>query len=257
LYKAKHVSAQGLVEAVQALFISRNVQRFPVRITASVETNSVIVIGSEELVEEVSHLLEVLDQAQSKVQIEVLLLALPSDETRRQGDDLRKLSGPAGDVMTTIDQMTMDGEAKILNQFSLNAIENQPAMVQVGEQAPRITGAMTRPGREGARPFPPAVQTQTYNMGTMMQLTPKVSDDEQVLVQMQFEKSFAAPPESGVTITSDEEGEPIKSTGIITMTLKQNLRIESGYAEAFTASTSIGGERPLGVRYVLVVAVQL
>lgn len=190
---------------------------------------------------------------QKMIQLDLLLLALPADQTKRQSDSIGELTGPIAEVLERIDALTAEGEAKILNQFSLNSIEGDAVMVQVGQRTPRITGVQTRATREAARPFPTMVQTQVENVGTLARLQTQITTDQKLLLNLQFEKSFAAPADSGVTLGADEEGGKIKASGIITMSLSQTVQIESGHASALVVSTSIDGEKSRSVRYVLVV----
>ncbi|MEX0794615.1 MAG: hypothetical protein WD045_15875 [Pirellulaceae bacterium] len=192
----------------------------------------------------------------AKIHIDLLLLVLPADQSKRQSESMGQLTGPIEQVMQRIDELTAAGEAKILNQFSLTAIEDQETMIQVGQRTPRITGAQTRATRDAARPLQSIVQTQTENVGTLARIQTQVNG-QQVLLNLQFEKSFAAPVESGVTIGTDDEGEDIKTTGTITMTLSQTFQVESGHTEAMAVSTNVEGGTAQSVRYVLVVGAGL
>lgn len=187
------------------------------------------------------------------IQLDLLLLALPADQTKRQSESIDQLSGPIEQVMERIDALTAEGEAKILNQFSLSTIENVEASVQVGQRTPRITGVQSRPTREAGRPFPNSVQTQVEYIGTLTRIQAKVDSEQQVLLTIHFEKSFSTPLESGITLGTDDEGGDIKATGIITMTLSQTVQVESGHVKTLAVSTNIDGEKSQSVRYVLVV----
>ncbi|MEX1042951.1 MAG: hypothetical protein WDZ51_20115 [Pirellulaceae bacterium] len=191
----------------------------------------------------------------AKIHVDLLLLVLPADQSKRQSDSMGQLTGPIEQVMARIDELTAAGEAKILNQFSLTAIEDQETMIQVGQRTPRITGVQRLSTRDAAR-LQNLVQTQTENVGTLARIQTQVNG-QQVLLNLQFEKSFAAPTESGVTIGTDDEGGDIKTTGLITMTLSQTFQLESGHAEAMAVSTNVEGGTAQSVRYVLVVGAGL
>jgi len=195
------------------------------------------------------------EEPQKTIQLELLLLALPADQTKRQSESIGQLTGPIEQVMERIDALTAEGEAKILNQFSLSTIENDAVTIQVGQRTPRISGAQSLPRRDpgGARPFVTNVQTQIENVGTVARLQARLNAEQKLLLNLQFDKSFAAPEDTGIAIGTDDEGGEIKASGIITMSLSQTVQVESGHAAALVISTSIDGEKSQSVRYVLVV----
>jgi len=109
---------------------------------------------------------------------------------------------------------------EILSRPQIMTLDNQPAFIQVGQRVPRIVG--TQLNEVG--------QTNNItleNVGLIMGVTPRISPDGLVVMEIDAEKSDVGPEEDGIPV-SISEGQVIRSPRINTTTAQTTVSALSG-----------------------------
>jgi type II secretory pathway component HofQ len=101
------------------------------------------------------------------------------------------------DPAAKVAELEKQGRIASLTRIQLTTLENQPAELRVSEQTPTVTGRTRVGGGRGAPPgaTPGFATSFTFqNVGSQLQVTPKVAADGSVLVELKFEQSRLSPP---------------------------------------------------------------
>jgi hypothetical protein len=224
VYSPRTAPAQVLADTLRNIF-----DREPaIRIIAESTSNSLVISAPERLLADVTRLLPELDRERRMLQFEVLLVErkVPAEaggreESREQSE---ALAGKIEEVLNRVGAAEMKGELAVLNRFSLTSVEGQKAMAQLGLKLPRITGtSITQRGRANA--------VMMENIGTMLQLASRVQPDGVVVVELEFEKSYAGGPEEATVILEDERpggGQPTTTSPIHSLIVRQTLELKPG-----------------------------
>jgi hypothetical protein len=149
-----------------------------------------------------------------------------------------EVAEPLGDVTAKqVLDLEKTGKLRSLIKFRLATLEEQPAFVQVGELAPRVTGRTVigsrgfaggpgGPGGAGGRGGQMPQSMPNYsdvNVGTIAQVTARVDDDGAILAQLYVERS-TLPPEARQAGALDQNPPP----GIARILSQSTLRLAAG-----------------------------
>jgi type II secretory pathway component GspD/PulD (secretin) len=137
-----------------------------------------------------------------------------------------------------IAQLQRDGAASLLKRIQVTALENSRAMVQVGEVQPVVAGqnfvggGPFGGGRGGGQAEGRQAQRvyQMESTGTLVEVTPRVSADDRVLLDLSFEMSRLAPE------ARPEPDQPADFTpqGKTTATLRTSVGVPNGQTVTLT-----------------------
>lgn len=130
------------------------------------------------------------------------------------------LSASSDAVSVLIRALQESRRTEVLGRPQIMTLDNQSAFIQVGERVPRITG--TR--------FDSRVQTNTIeleNTGLILGVTPRISPDGMVVMEIDAEKSELGPEAKGVPV-SVVEGSVIRSPTIEVTTAQTTVSAASG-----------------------------
>jgi len=185
-------------------------------------SNSLLVGGPPEAVEEVERLVDRLDQPAVMVRLEVLIVEVPAGKVK-VGTSEPKAEGRRGERAAAepirLDQLPEQTE--ILARAQLTTLSNQPAFIQMGRREPRITGSTkTATGTVNS--------VTVENVGTIVGLTPRVGADRAVTINVDIEDSRAGPAEQGTPIAVFSEGETVRMPNVDTLKVQTTLRIPDG-----------------------------
>jgi len=177
------------------------------------------------------------DSRTHSIRIQVLLVESSNDLGQ---DELQKLSGPSGSVMKTLMQLAADDKAAIVNHAELTVLEEQKAMLQIGETVSVRTGTIRSRAELESRTY------QNVSVGTLISLMTKVVDDH-VVIDFDFSKSFVKPRE-------DDDSE--RREGTTQLTHQSTLRIKNGDAQLVARMMSHeSGQEPAAAH--LIVAAEI
>jgi type II secretory pathway component GspD/PulD (secretin) len=109
----------------------------------------------------------------------------------------------------------------VLSRPQVMTLDNQPAFIQVGQRVPRITGTTINETGQ--------VNTiQLENVGIILGVTPRISPDGLVVMEIDAEKSDVGPESEGIPISIAADGQVIRSPRINTTTAQTTISASSG-----------------------------
>jgi type II secretion system protein D len=117
------------------------------------------------------------------------------------------LSASSESVSVLLRALERSQRSQIISRPQVQTMDNQTAFVQVGAKVPRIIGA-TNTGLT----VTPIIND--INVGIIMQVTPRVSPDGAIVMQIYTEKSTVGPDATGIPIAVDANGNAIRSPQI-------------------------------------------
>ena len=109
----------------------------------------------------------------------------------------------------------------VLSRPQVMTLDNQPAFIQVGQRVPRVTGTSTNE----------VGQTNTVtleNVGLILGVTPRISPDNLVVMEIDAEKSAVGPLSEGIPISISANGQVITSPRIDTITAQTTVSALTG-----------------------------
>lgn len=110
---------------------------------------------------------------------------------------------------------------EVLSRPQVMTMDNQPAFIQVGQRVPRIQGVTL--GQFG--------QTNNVvdvNVGIILGVTPRISPDGLVVMEIDAERSRLGPEAEGVPISTSSTGEVVRQPLIDTVTAQTTVSAASG-----------------------------
>jgi general secretion pathway protein D len=123
------------------------------------------------------------------------------------------LSLASENVSMLLRALAENHRVEVLQRPQIMTLDNQPAYIQVGQRVPTITSVSTT-----TTGITNAVQSQ--NVGLIMAVTPRISPDGLVVMEIDAEKSALEPEANGIPIFSSTGGQVIRSP-IIDTTVAQ------------------------------------
>ena len=109
----------------------------------------------------------------------------------------------------------------VLSRPQIMTLDNQPAFVQVGARVPRISGVQTNTAGQSN-------SIQMENVGVILGVTPRISPDNLVVMEIDAEKSELGPEAEGIPISISANGQVIRSPQINTTTAQTTVSAVSG-----------------------------
>jgi len=172
VYAARNLPVGQLLEVVQAL-------DHQLHVVAETVHNRLVMHGPTESVDVASQLLDKLDRRPAMVRVDMWVVGVIPE----RADELNPLIAErsSNELPQTLRQYEVEGWLKILDRFSVSTLEEQPAVVQMGQDIPVMTGAtMTRLGQ--------ASNFQHQQFGMVASFTPRNAGGALVL-DLKYEKS--------------------------------------------------------------------
>jgi general secretion pathway protein D len=121
-------------------------------------------------------------------------VTLPNDTTFGGG---RFTSGDVN-FLVLLRALRNDTSANILQQPSIITLDNEEAEIKVAQEVPFITGQFTNTGGGSNNGSVNPFQTvQREEVGTILKLTPQISDSESVILKIEQESSSLSPSTQG------------------------------------------------------------
>ena len=194
-----------------------------VAIASSVVNNSLVISGPPDAVEEVLRLVEKLDHSAGLILLEMEMgespigAAKPGEGAKGDGKSTTTAAPSAFRLLDRPAKMETTARAR------LTTLDNQPAFVQMGARVPRVTGLTTSPanGRFSST-------SMTYlNVGLIVGMTPRISPDGTVAMQISVEQS-QLDPENEDTPVSIAGDKVVRSPRIDTTTVQTTVAIPDG-----------------------------
>jgi type II secretory pathway component GspD/PulD (secretin) len=202
-----------------------------VAMTTDVVTNSLVVSGPPDAVEEVRKLAEALDQPQPRVEFELELGEVDAGEATHGENIKSEDSSRHAETQGTFVVLERPKTMKTIARVRVFALDNQPANIRSGQRVATIAGVTRLGGFGGGRggsdaaanTAPKPSYSYTYqDVGTLVALTPRINaKDGAVVVQVDAEDSRIRP-------TAVDVGQEFHPAETDTLTLQTTVTIPDG-----------------------------
>jgi len=113
-----------------------------------------------------------------------------------------------------------EGQVEILARPQITTLDNQAAFIQVGKRVPRITGIRIDDGRRSN-------QVELENVGLILGVTPRVSGEDTVVMEIDLEMSDVRDSDE-VVLASLESGVDVQASDIQVTTAQSTVAVTSG-----------------------------
>jgi len=117
--------------------------------------------------------------------------------------------------------MNQSRTMEILSRPQVMTLDNQPAFIQVGERVPRITGtSINQVGQVNS--------VALENVGLILGVTPRISPEGMVVMEIDAEKSDVGPEIEGIPVSVSSQGQVIRSPRVNITTAQTTVSAASG-----------------------------
>jgi len=189
-----------------------------VSIVAEPAGNSLVLGGPADAIEEVKRLVAQLDRPAPMVALDVVLANAPRAEAAAAPEPRDK---PAPAAAAPLRVVARPATMEVLANARLTVLGGTAAQLQLMLREATITGTMISPSGQ--------TNNLTYqNVGTIVQITPRVGPDGVVRMDIRVESSGLGPREEGVVIAAPKEGEPTRAAAIETLIAQATVSIPAG-----------------------------
>ena len=110
---------------------------------------------------------------------------------------------------------------KILSRPQVRTLDNQPAFIQVGQRVPRIIGSTVNQNGQSN-------SISLENVGLILGVTPRISPDGNVVMEVDAEKSQVGPEDEGIPVSVSFDGTIIRSPRVDTATAQATVSAANG-----------------------------
>jgi hypothetical protein len=110
---------------------------------------------------------------------------------------------------------------EVLSRPQVMTLDNQPAFIQVGARVPRVTGVTLQQ-------FGQTNNVIDVNVGIILGVTPRISPDGLVVMEIDAERSSVGPESEGVPISTSTTGEVVRQPLINTTTAQTTVSAADG-----------------------------
>ncbi len=223
VYRLANMPASEVARTVNELLRSeRAIPGYPARsdtvVLAEMVSNSLIISGTSDAIHETVKFVEQLDTEPLMVCVQVVVGLMESREglsLLAPNPDGPELACSHEEACELIEQFSKSDAVKILARLQLMTLDNQPAFLQVGNRVPRAKGT-----KDGA-----VTSVELENVGLIVGLTPRISSDHTVTMELDVEKSQLGPVDEGIPVGVDAKGNVIRSPKIEAMVVQTTVKI--------------------------------
>lgn len=139
----------------------------------------------------------------------------------KQGYGGLVLAASSQNISVLIRALQETRETRILSRPLVRTLDNQPAFIQVGQRVPRIVGStVSVAGQSNA--------IDVENVGLILGVTPRISPDGNVVMEVDAEKSKVGPEAEGIPVAVSIDGTIIRSPRVDTVTAQTTVSVGDG-----------------------------
>lgn len=131
------------------------------------------------------------------------------------------LSASSDSVSALIRALQESRRLDVLSRPQVMTLDNQPAFIQVGQRVPRITGTTINQ-------FSQVNTIDLENVGLILGVTPRISPEGMVVMEIDAEKSNLGPDAEGIPISISSTGDVIRSPRINTTRAQTTVSAADG-----------------------------
>lgn len=131
------------------------------------------------------------------------------------------LSASSESVSILIRALKQCQRIEVLSRPQIMTLDNQPSFIQVGERVPRVAGTtINQVGQVN--------NIELVNVGLILGVTPRISPDGNVVMEVDAERSELGRIADGIPIAVNTDGDPILSPRIRTQTAQTTISAADG-----------------------------
>ncbi len=131
------------------------------------------------------------------------------------------LSASSQNVSVLLRALQESRRVDILSRPQVRTLDNQPAFIQVGQRVPRIVGSNTNQNGQSN-------SVTLENVGLILAVTPRISPDGTVVMEIDAEKSNLGAEQDGIPVAVSTDGTIIRSPRIDTTTAQATVSAVDG-----------------------------
>jgi type II secretion system protein D len=131
------------------------------------------------------------------------------------------LSASSQNISILIRALQETRKMQILSRPLIRTLDNQPAFIQVGQRVPRIIGSTVNMNGQSN-------SIASENVGLILGVTPRISPDGNVVMEIDAEKSKVGPEEEGIPVAVSVDGTIIRSPRVDTVTAQATVSVADG-----------------------------
>jgi type II secretory pathway component GspD/PulD (secretin) len=192
-----------------------------VKIVPEPVSNSLLISGRPPLVDEVQKLVSDLDTAPPTVLIEVVIGEAPAGNAKPAEGAKPDSKAPASASSGTFRAVAKPPQMETTARLQLATLDNQAAFMHIGQRIPLFAGLSAPKG--GAKEKEPTLA----NVGLILGVTPRVSPDGPVFMEIDVEDSRLGTEQEGIPIAVPG-GQVVRTPRIETTTVQTTVRVPDG-----------------------------
>ncbi len=131
------------------------------------------------------------------------------------------LSASSRNVNVLLRALRESRRVDVLSRPQIRTLDNQPAFIQVGQRVPRIIGSTVNQNGQSN-------SVALENVGLILGVTPRVSPDGTVVMEIDAEKSSLGPEQDGIPVAVSVDGTVIRSPRVNTTTAQATVSATDG-----------------------------
>lgn len=131
------------------------------------------------------------------------------------------LSASSQNVSVLLRALQESRRVDILSRPQVRTLDNQPAFIQVGQRVPRIVGSTTNQNGQSN-------SVTLENIGLILAVTPRISPDGTVVMEIDAEKSNLGTEQDGIPVAVSTDGTIIRSPRVDTTTAQATVSAADG-----------------------------
>jgi hypothetical protein len=139
-------------------------------------------------------------------------------------DDAASLSGPSAEVAKKIAALQADDRLVVANHIELAALENQPSVLQIGEDVSVASGVTAFGGPPGSARR--TTSFRAHSTGTILTVSARTTPGDAIALTVDYEMSGFEVPEP----KNDEEGGPQAPPSLTRLTHQSTLMLDNSHA---------------------------
>ncbi len=131
------------------------------------------------------------------------------------------LSASSENVSVLLRALDQSGSMEVLSRPQIMTLDNQQAFIQVGQRVPRIVNSqLTQLGQINS--------LELEDVGLLLGVTPRISPEGHVVMEIDAEKSEVGPERDGIPISVSSDGTVIRSPRVEVTTAQTTVSAASG-----------------------------
>ena len=131
------------------------------------------------------------------------------------------LSASSRNVNVLLRALRESRRVDVLSRPQIRTLDNQPAFIQVGQRVPRISGSTVNQNGQ-------TNQVELENVGLILGVTPRISPDGNVVMEIDAEKSALGPEQEGIPVAVSIDGTVVRSPRVDTTTAQATVSAADG-----------------------------